>query len=269
MQARRSRIWLQVGVLGQKNRVEFVARPRTVPAAPPRFRRERNMKATQRCGLVAGLLMVSVMAGFRAQAGDYPEKVVQIIEDSAAGSTPDVALRFVADELGKLWGQQVLVVSHPGAGGSLAVRLASEAAPDGGPAHAISDVATGRVSIIIEGYSGIAGAVRSGLVNLIAVASAKRLADFPNVPTVSETIPDFLATGWGVLVAPQNTPQPIIQKVSADLSQVTSQSDLQKNLAELGSYTRTMTPAETTVFVHQQQNIWDPVLVDIAQKQQK
>lgn len=65
------------------------------------------------------------------RAGDYPEKVVQIIEDSAAGSTPDVALRFVADELSKLWGQQILVVNHPGAGGSLAARVASEAAPDG------------------------------------------------------------------------------------------------------------------------------------------
>jgi tripartite-type tricarboxylate transporter receptor subunit TctC len=81
--------------------------------------------------------------------------------------------------------------------------------------------------------------------------------------------PFFSATGWGVLVAPLNTPQAIIQKVSADLSQVTSQSDLEKNLAELGSYTRTMTPAETTAFVHQQQNIWNPVLADIAQKQQK
>jgi tripartite-type tricarboxylate transporter receptor subunit TctC len=124
-----------------------------------------------------------------------------------------------------------------------------------------SDVATGRVGIIIEGYSGIAGAARSGSVNY--------LADFPNVPTVSETIPDFLATGWGVLVAPLNTPEAIIQKVSADLRQVTSQSDLQKKLAELGSYTRPMTPTETTAFVHQQQNIWNPVLADIAQKQQK
>ena len=136
----------------------------------------------------------------------------------------------------------------------------------GGPAHAIGDVATGRVGIIIEGYSGIAGATRSGSVNLIAVASAKRLADFPNVPTVSETIPDFLATGWGVLVAPLYTPDAIIQKVSAHLSQVTSQSDLQKKLAKLGSYTRPMTPADTTEFVHQQQNIWNPVLADIAQR---
>ena len=70
-------------------------------------------------------------------------------------------------------------------------------------------------------------------------------------------------------MAPLNTPQAIIQKVSADLSQVTSQSDLQKNLAKLGSYTHPMTSAETTAFVHQQQSIWNPVLADIAQKQQK
>jgi choline dehydrogenase-like flavoprotein len=70
----------------------------------------------------------------------------------------------------------------------------------GGPAHAFSDVASGRVALIIEGYSGIAGAVRSGSVKLIAVASTKRLAEFPDVPTVAETIPGFRATGWGVLV---------------------------------------------------------------------
>jgi tripartite-type tricarboxylate transporter receptor subunit TctC len=84
---------------------------------------------TRRYGLLVGLLTMSVMAGSRAQAGDYPEKVVQIIEDSAAGSTPDVALRFVADELSKLWGQQVLVVNHPGAGGSLAARVARRLRP--------------------------------------------------------------------------------------------------------------------------------------------
>ena len=79
----------------------------------------------------------------------------------------------------------------------------------GGPAHAISDVATGRVGMIIEGYSGVAGAVRSGSVKLIAVASAKRLADFPDVPTVAETIPEFVATGWGILVAPVGTPDEV------------------------------------------------------------
>jgi len=139
----------------------------------------------------------------------------------------------------------------------------------GGPAHAISDVATGRVGMIIEGYSGIAGAVRSGSVKLIAVASAKRLSDFPDVPTVSETIPDFVATGWAILVAPLGTPQPIIQKVSDDLYVATSQPELQAKLGKLGSYARPMKFAEAAAFAQQQQKMWNPVLADIAAKQPK
>jgi tripartite-type tricarboxylate transporter receptor subunit TctC len=138
----------------------------------------------------------------------------------------------------------------------------------GGPSHAVSDVATGRVSMIIEGFSGIAGPARSGQIKLIAVASAKRLADFPDVPTVSETIPGFQATGWAVVVAPLATPETIISKVSADLKKVTSEPDLQQKLAKLGSYANPMTAAEAEAFVHKQQGMWQPVLDDIA-KQQK
>ena len=330
------------------------------------------MKALWRCHVLAGLLAVSINVAAigsegRAQTAPYPSKPVQIIADSSAGSTPDVALRFVADRLTQLWGQQVLVVNRPGAGGSLAARAAAEAAPDGytlyqpvlstfvvlhaaapnvplhvpkdflpmgfvsenpmfisvsptlgvttlpelialagkrpgeipyattgvgrlthltgellqhqagiklllvpysgGPAHAVSDVTSGRVALIIEGYSGVAGAVRSGLVNLIAVASAKRLPEFPDVPTVAETIPGFQATGWAVLVAPLGTPEAIIGKVSEDLRKVSGEPELQKKLASLGSYTNPMSAAEATAFVHKQQQMWQPVLDEIAKKQ--
>jgi tripartite-type tricarboxylate transporter receptor subunit TctC len=326
------------------------------------------MRTSWHCCMLAALLALSaVVKG--AQAGDYPEKPVQIIADSSAGSTPDVALRFVAEGLTKMWGQQVLVVNRPGAGGSVGARAAAEATPDGytfyqpvlstfvalhpaapnvplhvprdflpigfvaenpmffavsptlgvktlpelialakkrpgeisyattgigrlthlagellqheakiklqlvpytgGPAHAIGDVATGRVGMIIEGYSGIAGAARSGSVKLIAVASPKRLAEFPDVPAISETIPDFVATGWGILVAPLNTPGPIIRKVSDDLYKVAAQPELQQKLAKLGSYAHPMHVDETTSFVQKQQRIWNPVLADIASKQPK
>ncbi len=327
------------------------------------------MKAAWRYGLLGALLTISAVVGPGAHAGNYPEKQIEILADSPAGSTPDVALRFVAEALSKLWGQQALVINRPGAGGSLAARAAAQAAPDGytlyqpvlstfvalhpaasnlplqvprdflpigfvaenpmfiaaspslnihslpelialaqrrpgevsyattgvgrlthltgellqreahiqlqvvpyvgGPAQAISDVATGRVGLIIEGYSGIAGAARSGSIHLLAVASAQRLADFPNLPTVAETIPDFIATGWGVLVAPPRTPDAIIQKVDADLQRVVLLPDLQKRLAELGSYTRSMSAGETTTFVHKQQNLWAPVLADIARQEQR
>ena len=271
--------------------------------------------------MLAWLLAVATIAEADAQTGPYPGKPVQIIADSSAGSTPDVALRIVADELTHVWKQQVLVNNHPGAGGSLAVRLASGAAPDGytlyqpvlstfvslhpaapnvpihvpqdflpigfvaenpmfiavspslgistlpeliarakkapgeisyattgvgrlthltgellqreagiklllvpytgGPSHAITDVATGRVSMIIEGYSGVAGAARSSSIQ---------------------------ATGWAVLVAPVGTPEAIIDKISEDLRKVTLDPELQKKLAPLGSYTNPMSPAETTAF---------------------
>ena len=137
----------------------------------------------------------------------------------------------------------------------------------GGPAHAFSDVASGRVALIIEGYSGIAGAARSGSVKLIAVASTKRLAEFPDVPTVAETIPGFRATGWGVLVAPVGTPEAIVGKLSEDLRKVVVDPELEKKIARLGSYTNSMSPTETTAFIHKQQQTWQPVLDEIARKQ--
>ena len=138
----------------------------------------------------------------------------------------------------------------------------------GGPAHAMSDVVSGRVSFIVEGYSGIAGAIQSGQIKAIAVASEKRLPEFPNLPTVTETIPGFSATGWQVLVAPLGTPEPIIRKISEDLRTVVEDPELKKTIAVRGSYTRAMSPAETIAFVVAEQAKWKPVMENIAQKTQ-
>jgi tripartite-type tricarboxylate transporter receptor subunit TctC len=139
--------------------------------------------------------------------------------------------------------------------------------PDsGGPAAALADVAGGRVSMIIEGYSGIVGSVKGGQVKLLAVAARARLPQFPDVPTVAETIPDFAATGWQVLVAPLGTPAPIIAKVSADLAKVVSDPEFKQRLANIGSYSRAMTPEQVLAFVQKEQDTWLPMLQKIADK---
>ena len=129
-----------------------------------------------------------------------------------------------------------------------------------GTAAAVSDVAGGRVSMIIEGYSGMAGAIKGNQVKLIAVASAKRLPEFPDVPPVADTVPGFSATGWQVLLAPKGTPQPLVDKISADLGKLVSDPDFQKRLATIGSYSHAMTPDQVVAFVKQQQDIWLPLL---------
>jgi tripartite-type tricarboxylate transporter receptor subunit TctC len=135
-----------------------------------------------------------------------------------------------------------------------------------GPAAALADVGSGRVSMIIEGYSGIVGSVKAGSVKLIAVAARKRLPEFPDLPLVSETIPGFSATGWQVLVAPLATPKPIVDKVRADLAKVVSDTDFKKRLGDIGSYSYAMTPDQVLAFVKKEQETWLPVVQKISVK---
>jgi len=77
--------------------------------------------------VVAGRIFV---APARAQ-GAYPDKPVRIVVDSAVGSANDFTARTLADKLGKIWGQQVVILNQPGAGGGISARVAAAAPADG------------------------------------------------------------------------------------------------------------------------------------------
>jgi tripartite-type tricarboxylate transporter receptor subunit TctC len=130
----------------------------------------------------------------------------------------------------------------------------------GGPAAALTDVIGGRVPLIIEGYAGLAGAIDAKTLLPLAVASSHRLADFPDLPTVAETLPGFIAGGWQGIAAPLKTPAPAIEKFNGVLNKVLAQADLAKQLAARGSYVNPLSPAETNAFVNAQQAQWKPVL---------
>lgn len=139
----------------------------------------------------------------------------------------------------------------------------------GGPTAAMSDVGTGRVAIVIEGYSGLAGGMSSGLIKGIAVASLERLPDFKDLPTVAETLPGFVAGGWNVLLAPVGTPDAIINKASVDLRKVVEDPEVKSKFGTIGGYVHPMTPAEVTAFAQDQQKTWRPIAEKIAAEMQK
>jgi tripartite-type tricarboxylate transporter receptor subunit TctC len=130
----------------------------------------------------------------------------------------------------------------------------------GGPAAALTDVIGGRVPLIIEGYSGLAGAIAAHKLNVLAVASAHRLPDFPDVPAVAETLPDFAAGGWQGIVAPLGTPAGAVQTINDSLRKVLAEPELAKQLALRGAYVDPMPPAEVNAFINAQQKQWRPVL---------
>jgi tripartite-type tricarboxylate transporter receptor subunit TctC len=130
----------------------------------------------------------------------------------------------------------------------------------GGPAAALTDVIGGRVPMIIEGYSGLAGAIQAHTIIPLAVGSRHRLAEFPDLPTVAESYPGFAAGGWQGVVAPVGTPAAAIQKVNEGIKTVLAQPDLAKELATRGAYVDAMTPPEVNAFIDAQQAQWKPVL---------
>jgi tripartite-type tricarboxylate transporter receptor subunit TctC len=134
----------------------------------------------------------------------------------------------------------------------------------GGTAQALNDVMGGRIPLVIEAYSGLAGAIQGGTVRPLAVASPRRLETFPDLPTVGETIPDFVAMGWQAMVAPVGTPEAIVRKVSDDLRKVQSDPEVRARFLMLGSHVRSMSPAEITAFVQSEQRMWAPILQQLA-----
>jgi len=80
---------------------------------------------------IALLIAVVLAAPAGVAAQNFPARPVTIISNAGAGTSPDVVARVVAERLSQLWGQQVVVVNQPGAGGAISANAAAAAPPDG------------------------------------------------------------------------------------------------------------------------------------------
>lgn len=135
----------------------------------------------------------------------------------------------------------------------------------GGTAQVINDVMGKRIPLLFEAYSGIAGAITAGTVRPLAVAAPRRLAMFPDLPTVAETLPGFEAGGWLVLLAPAGTPETIVKRANAALVKAVQEPATAKRIAAIGWEERPLTPAETLAFIQGEQQKWAPILKQIAE----
>jgi tripartite-type tricarboxylate transporter receptor subunit TctC len=134
----------------------------------------------------------------------------------------------------------------------------------GGTAQALNDVISGRVPMVIDGYPPLAGALSSGALRALAVGSAKRLPEFPDLPTAGETLAGFTARGWLALVAPVGTPDAIVRKLSDDLRAAVTDPATKTKLETTGNYPNPMTPDEVMTFIRAEQESWKPVVEHIA-----
>jgi tripartite-type tricarboxylate transporter receptor subunit TctC len=75
-----------------------------------------------------------------------------------------------------------------------------------GAATSLNDVTAGRIPIMFEGLAGLAPGLQGGGLKLLGIATVRRLPNLPDLPTISETVPGVVSSGWIVLMAPAGTP---------------------------------------------------------------
>ena len=132
--------------------------------------------------------------------------------------------------------------------------------PYRGSAPALNDLVAGNVDIMFDNLGVSLALVKGGKLKLIAVASPKRMAALPDVPTIAETLPGFSSVTWYALVAPPKTPAAIVDKINADVNEALRDPDVQKRLADLSAEPVGGTPQSTAAYFHDEVERWKNVI---------
>jgi len=116
--------------------------------------------------------------------------------------------------------------------------------PYKGAGPALNDLMGGHVQMFFSTPSSMVGHVRNGKLKAIGITSDHRLPALPNVPTFVEVgITDFDVKSLRGMLAPKGTPQPIMERWSAELAKVLKMPDIQEKMAAQGMGPFFMTPA--------------------------
>lgn len=142
--------------------------------------------------------------------------------------------------------------------------------PYRGMAPAVTDLIAGHVDIMFDNLGNSLQYIRQGQLKVLAVASATRLPDWPDVPAVAETYPGFESTSWFVVVAPPKTPQVIAGKLSVTLAEILQQPDVAKRVRDLTLTVVGNTPDQAREFIERETRHWrNAIGATIARVQSK
>lgn len=304
-------------------------------------------------GLCLAAVSSLAMAG-TTMAADWPQRPVTIVVPQAAGNSPDVMARILADKLSHALGQQFVVENKPGASNMVGTQSVARADADGytllfatsaslvmnpftfaslsydpmvdltpvgkvadsqqviavnssveantlddllaldkaapgtlalavnsarnltgliaqainhemganfvsvayeQSSQGLQDTIAGRTQFTIQGLSVVEPFLKEGSLRLVAAVGNKRLAKYPDVPAMTETIEGVNLSPWFMLMAPAGTPPEVIEMLSAELVLLQDDADFAEKAAPLGFDVQVgdaATPAGAQAFLQDQ-----------------
>jgi tripartite-type tricarboxylate transporter receptor subunit TctC len=132
--------------------------------------------------------------------------------------------------------------------------------PYRGGALAIQDLMAGRVDIMFESLQSIAPSARAGLVRPLGVSGATRSPAFPDLPTIGEAVPGYLAPTWTGVIAPAGVPRPIVDKLNAAINQAIKSEAFKEKFAKIGDEPGGGTPEDFAATIQADSAKWGDVI---------
>ena len=192
----------------------------------------KNLPYNAEKDLVAVAPVVYVPLALAVRA-DHPARTIQELLASSRSNeifyaTPGAASlsRLIGENLNEKVGTKFINIAYPTSGA------------------AQTDLLGGRVPVLIDGLGGIAPHVKSAKMRLLAVSTASRAKEFPDVPTLAEAIPGFVVPGINSVVAPAGTPAEILDLLNKKINEITQERSIVERFATMGGDAATGSRAE-------------------------
>ena len=182
---------------------------------------------------------------------DHPAKTVQDL------------LALARDKPGKLSYGSAGVGSAGNLTGELLKQLAKIQmvhVPYKGSGPALNDVMGGQIDLMFNALIASAPHIRAGRVRALALTGSQRDRDFPQVPTLAETVPGAMGDAWFGLSVPARTPPAVVERLRSEMARVLDAPQTRSKLAEMGMQTLNLGPREFQEFVQQEIRKWGPVI---------
>jgi tripartite-type tricarboxylate transporter receptor subunit TctC len=133
--------------------------------------------------------------------------------------------------------------------------------PYKGSGPAMIDLLGGRVPVMVDSLASSLPQIQAGKIRALAVTTARRIPQMPEVPTVAESgFPGFDCAGWAGIVAPAATPRALIERLSADIQAALADPGLNAAIIARGAIPDPRSPASFADFIRAETAKWAQVI---------
>jgi tripartite-type tricarboxylate transporter receptor subunit TctC len=132
--------------------------------------------------------------------------------------------------------------------------------PYRGQGPALSDLLGGQVQVLFAAAPGTADYVKTGKLRALAVTTAARMPDLPEIPTVGDVVPGYEASQWYGFAAPKNTPAEIVDKLNREINAAIADPGMKAKLAAIGGEPMPGSPADFGRLIADETEKWGKVV---------